>query len=72
MTKAEELAHFQFAILASLLIRHSTFVLRHFTIRVHISRRSFSGGGFACPAVASGEGGWLTHEDSWNHGRPRP
>jgi hypothetical protein len=30
--------HFQLLILASHLIRHSTFVLRHFTIRVHLAR----------------------------------
>jgi hypothetical protein len=46
MTNAEHVAHFQFVILASSLIRHSTFVLRHFTVRVHMSRHSFSGGGF--------------------------
>jgi hypothetical protein len=45
MTNAEQVAHFQFVILASSLIRHSTFVLRHFTVRVHMSRRSFSEGG---------------------------
>lgn len=35
MRNAEQVAHFQFVILASSLIRHSTFVLRHFTVRVH-------------------------------------
>jgi hypothetical protein len=46
MTNAEHVAHFQFVILASSLIRHSTFVLGHFRIRVHMSGRSFSEGGF--------------------------
>ena len=56
MTNAEHVAHFQFVILAlpgtpersegGSLIRHSTFMLRHFKIRVHMSRRRFSGGGF--------------------------
>jgi len=46
MTNAEPLAQFEFVILALSLIRHSTFVLRHFTIRIHSSRRSSSGGGF--------------------------
>ncbi len=35
MTNPEPLAQFEFVILALSLIRHSTFVLRHFTIRVH-------------------------------------
>jgi aspartate racemase len=39
-------ADFQFVILALLLIRHSTFVLRHFTIRGHPSRRCLGEGGF--------------------------
>src|SRR4030095_2362596 len=38
-------ADFQFVILALLLIRHSTFVLRHFTIREHPSRRCLGEGG---------------------------
>jgi hypothetical protein len=46
MTNAEHVAHFEFILLASSLIRHSTFVLRHFTVRGHMSRRSFSEGGF--------------------------
>ena len=33
MTNAEEALHLHFVILASSLIRHSTFVLRHFTSR---------------------------------------
>jgi hypothetical protein len=37
---------FQFVVQASSLIRHSTFVLRHFTVRVHMSRRRFSEGEF--------------------------
>jgi hypothetical protein len=40
MTNAKPVADFRFVILASSLIRHSTFVLRHLTIRVHMSRRS--------------------------------
>jgi hypothetical protein len=41
MTNAELVAEFQFVILASSLIRHSTFVLQHFTIRVHLACHSF-------------------------------
>lgn len=43
MTNAERVAHFSL----SFKVRPSTFVLRHFTIRVHMSRRRFSEGGFA-------------------------
>ena len=59
MTNAEPLAQFEFVILALSLIRHSTFVLRHFTIRSHSSRRSSSGGGFV-----------VVNENSWNRWRP--
>ena len=37
MPNAEQALHLHFVILASSLIRHSTFVLRHFTVGVHSS-----------------------------------